>query len=63
MGLENADGSVGKMYSYANSANLVNGRAVRFTPTAGNGVNWGCTSDITDLSLTLTDAPDPVTVG
>lgn len=63
VGLENADGSAGKMYSYANSANLVNGRAVRFTPTAGNGVNWGCTSDITDLSLSLADSPDPVTVG
>lgn len=63
VGLENSDGLVGKMYSYANSANLVNGRAVRFTPTAGNGVNWGCTSDITDMAVSLADSPDPVEVG
>jgi uncharacterized repeat protein (TIGR01451 family) len=62
-GLENSDGSVGRMYSYANSANIVNGRAVRFTPMAGNAVNWEVATQVGDLTLTLTDTPDPVTVG
>ncbi|MFZ0547147.1 MAG: S8 family serine peptidase [Candidatus Promineifilaceae bacterium] len=63
VGLENSDGSVGKMYSYNNSANLVNGRAVQFTPASGSAVNWGCTDQVTDLSLSMTDTPDPVTTG
>ncbi len=57
VGVENAAGSVGQIYSYRNSANLVNGRAVQFTPTAGNAVNWGCDHAFT---LTLADEVDPV---
>ncbi|MBK9055264.1 MAG: S8 family serine peptidase [Chloroflexi bacterium] len=63
VGLENSDGSVGKMYSYANSANLVNGRAVRLTPMAGNAVTWETATQLTDLAFTMTDAPDPAEVG
>jgi hypothetical protein len=39
VGLENATGTVGQMYSYRNSANLVAGRAVQFTPGTGTAVN------------------------
>ncbi|MGB3059027.1 MAG: S8 family serine peptidase [Anaerolineae bacterium] len=52
VGLEDAAGSVGQLYSYANSAGLQAGRAVRFTPASGNGVSWGC-----DHAYTLTAAP------
>ncbi|MCL4869527.1 MAG: S8 family serine peptidase [Anaerolineae bacterium] len=62
VGLENDTGTVGKMYSYANSANLVAGRAVRYTPGVGNAVNWGCTDQVADLELGITDAPDPVLI-
>jgi uncharacterized repeat protein (TIGR01451 family) len=63
VGLENDLGSVGKMYSYANSANLTNGRAVRYTPQTGNAVNYGCTDQVADLVLIMTDSPDPVAPG
>jgi uncharacterized repeat protein (TIGR01451 family) len=62
VGLENDTGTVGKMYSYANSANLVAGRAVRYTPGVGNAVNWGCTGQVADLELTITDTPDPALI-
>ncbi len=60
VGLENATGSVGQMYSYRNSANLVSGRAVQFTPAVGVGVNWGCDHA---YSLTIADDADPVILG
>ncbi len=62
-GIENGTGSVGQMYSYANSANLQAGRAVRFTPGAANAVNRESTSQITELSLAVTDITDPAYVG
>ena len=49
VGLENATGTVGQMYSYRNSANLAAGRAVQFTPGTGTAVNWGC-----DHALSIT---------
>jgi subtilisin family serine protease len=52
VGLEDLTGGVGQLYSYANSAGLQNGRAVRFTPTSGVGVTWGC-----DHAFTLTASP------
>ncbi len=60
VGLENAAGTVGQLYSYQNSANLVAGRAVRFTPATGVAVNWGCDHA---LALTVSDTVDPVQVG
>ncbi|MBK9656551.1 MAG: S8 family serine peptidase [Rhodanobacteraceae bacterium] len=60
VGVENANGSVGQMYSYRNSANLVGGRAVQFTPAVGVGVNWGCDHA---YSLTIADDADPVSLG
>lgn len=60
VGLENSTGTVGQLYSYANSANLVNGRAVQFTPATGTSVNWGCDHA---LSLTVADEMDPVEQG
>jgi len=39
---------------------VVAGRAVRFTPASGNGVNWGCDHALT---LTLADDSDPVSIG
>lgn len=52
VGLEDPTGSVGQLYSYANSAGLQAGRAVRFTPTSGVGATWGC-----DHAFTLTASP------
>lgn len=60
VGLENADGTVGQLYSYQNSANLVPGRAVRFTPATGVDVNWGCDHA---LAVTIADDMDPVEKG
>lgn len=60
VGLENSTGTVGQLYSYANSANLVNGRAVQFTPAIGTLVNWGCDHA---LSVTVADEMDPVEQG
>ena len=60
VGLENSTGTVGQLYSYMNSANLVAGRAVQFTPATGTAVNWGCDHA---LSLTVSDESDPVTLG
>ena len=60
VGLENATGTVGQMYSYRNSANLAAGRAVQFTPGTGTAVNWGCDHA---LSITLSDTTDPVEQG
>ncbi len=60
VGLENATGTVGQLYSYQNSANLAAGRAVRFTPGTGTAVNWGCDHA---LALTVSDNVDPVQVG
>lgn len=60
VGVEDAAGGVGQMYSYRNSANLVAGRAVRFTPASGPAVNWGCDHAFT---LTVADDSDPVVVG
>ena len=60
IGVENATGSAGQIYSFRNSANVVAGRAVRFTPASGNGVNWGCDHALT---LTLADDSDPVSIG
>lgn len=60
VGLENATGTVGQLYSYQNSANLVSGRAVRFTPATGVGVNWGCDHA---LAVTIADDMDPVPQG
>ncbi len=52
VGLEDSAGGAGQLYSYANSADLQPGRAVRFTPASGNAVAWGC-----DHAFTLTAAP------
>jgi subtilisin family serine protease len=60
VGVEDSTGSVGQLYSYRNSAGLVGGRAVQFTPATGTGVNWGCDHA---FSLTLADNADPVVVG
>lgn len=60
VGVEDAAGGVGQMYSYRNSANLVAGRAVRFTPASGTAVNWGCDHAFT---LTVADDVDPASVG
>jgi subtilisin family serine protease len=60
VGVENSTGSVGQLYSYRNSAGLVAGRAVQFTPASGAGVNWGCDHA---FSLTLADNADPVAAG
>ena len=60
VGLENGTGTVGQLYSYANSANLVAGRAVQFTPGTGTAVNWGCDHALT---ITVSDDMDPVNVG
>lgn len=60
VGVENSSGSVGQLYSYRNSANLVGGRAVQFTPASGSGVNWGCDHA---FSLTIADNADPVALG
>lgn len=60
VGLEDAAGAVGQLYSYRNSANLAAGRAVLFTPATGTAVNWGCDHA---LSVTIADDNDPVTAG
>lgn len=60
VGVENASGSTGQLYSYRNSANLVSGRAVRFTPATGAAVNWGCDHAWT---LTVSDGVDPAPQG
>jgi subtilisin family serine protease len=60
VGIENATGTVGQMYSYRNSANLAAGRAVQFTPGTGTAVNWGCDHA---LSITISDDVDPVQQG
>jgi len=60
VGLENNIGSVGQLYSFRNSANLVAGRSVQFTPATGTAVNWGCDHALT---LSIADDSDPVTVG
>ncbi|MFZ2358940.1 MAG: S8 family serine peptidase [Anaerolineae bacterium] len=60
VGVENATGTVGQMYSYRNSANLAAGRAVQFTPGTGTAVNWGCDHA---LSITISDTTDPVEQG
>lgn len=60
VGIENATGTVGQMYSYRNSANLAAGRAVQFTPGTGTAVNWGCDHA---LSITVSDTMDPVQQG
>jgi subtilisin family serine protease len=60
VGLENATGTAGQLYSYRNSANLTAGRAVQFTPGTGTTVNWGCDHA---LSITLSDDMDPVQQG
>lgn len=60
VGVENSSGSVGQLYSYRNSAGLVAGRAVQFTPASGAGVNWGCDHA---FSLTIADNADPVVIG
>lgn len=60
VGVENAAGSVGQMYSYRNSANLVAQRAVRFTPASGAAVNWGCDHAWT---LSVSDGIDPAPQG
>ncbi len=60
VGVENSSGSVGQTYSFRNSANLVPGRAVQFTPGTGNAINWGCDHALT---LTLSDDADPVPPG
>jgi hypothetical protein len=60
VGLENSTGSVGQLYSYSNSANLVAGRAVQFTPGTGTAVNWGCDHALT---ITISDDSDPVEQG
>lgn len=60
VGLENSTGTVGQLYSYANSANLVAGRAVQFTPGTGTSVNWGCDHAFT---ITVSDDVDPVNLG
>jgi len=57
VGVENAAGSAGQIYSFRNSANLVPGRAVQFTPATGTAVNWGCDHAFT---LTIADDIDPV---
>jgi hypothetical protein len=59
-GIENASGSVGQLYSFRNSANLVAGRAVQFTPASGNTVNWGCDHALT---ISISDDLDPVPSG
>jgi subtilisin family serine protease len=59
-GVENSTGSVGQLYSFRNSANIVPGRAVEFTPATGNDVNWGCDHALT---LTISDDADPVEMG
>jgi uncharacterized repeat protein (TIGR01451 family) len=60
VGIENAAGTVGQLYSYRNSANLAAGRAVLFTPASGNAVNWGCDHA---LSIYVSDTTDPVAQG
>ncbi len=60
VGLEDIAGAVGQTYSYQNSADLQAGRAVRFTPATGVGVNWGCDHS---LALTVVDDQDPVNTG
>jgi hypothetical protein len=60
VGLEDVAGAVGQFYSYANSADLQAGRAVRFTPASGVAVNWGCDHALT---LTVSDDADPVNTG
>jgi hypothetical protein len=60
VGLENSTGTVGQLYSYRNSANLMAGRAVQFTPGTGTAVNWGCDHA---LSITVADDMDPVEQG
>lgn len=60
VGVENASGSVGQLYSYRNSAGLVAGRAVQFTPASGAAVNWGCDHAFT---LSVSDDADPVPAG
>jgi subtilisin family serine protease len=59
-GVENSTGSVGQIYSFRNSANLVPGRAVQFTPGTGNAINWGCDHSLT---LTASDDRDPALAG
>jgi subtilisin family serine protease len=60
VGVENADGSAGQLYSYRNSADLVSGRAVRFSPASATAVNWGCDHAYT---VTVADDSDPVALG
>ena len=60
VGVENASGSQGQLYSYRNSAGLVSGRAVQFTPAVGAAVNWGCDHAFT---LAVSDHADPVPAG
>ena len=60
VGLENGTGTVGQLYSYANSANLIGDHAVQFTPGTGTAVNWGCDHALT---ITVSDDTDPVNVG
>ncbi len=60
VGVEDVAGAVGQFYSYANSADLQAGRAVRFTPASGVAVNWGCDHALT---LTVSDDSDPVNTG
>lgn len=59
-GVEDSTGTVGQLYSFRNSKNLVAGRAVRFTPATGTNVNWGCDHA---FSLTVSDQTDPVPTG
>ncbi len=60
VGVENNNGSVGQLYSFRNSANLVAGRSVQFTPATGTAVNWGCDHALT---LSIADDSDPVSTG
>lgn len=60
VGLENANGSAGQLYSYRNSAALEPGRAVQFSPASGADVDWGCDHAFT---LTAADDRDPVLQG
>jgi subtilisin family serine protease len=52
-GLENNTGTVGQLWSHMNSAHLINGLAVLYTPATGNAVNWGC-----DHALWMTHGPN-----
>jgi uncharacterized repeat protein (TIGR01451 family) len=52
-GLENANGTVGQLWSFMDSALLAGNLAVRYTSATGNAVNWGC-----DHALWLTHNPN-----